>query len=89
MKKFIIYTLLSLTVLGALFVYILYSEGAFDGYEPAKKSELEPFMKCEAGKCGAGKCASGKTKTEKKSDLKPSMKCESGKCASGKCGENQ
>ena len=60
MKKFILYTLLSLTVLAALFVYILYSEGAFDTYEPVKQSDLEPFMKCEAGKCAPGKCGGNK-----------------------------
>ena len=56
MKKFILYTVLALVVLGALFTYILYSEGAFDRPEPAKQGDLEPFMKCEAGKCAAGKC---------------------------------
>ena len=54
MKKFILYTLLTLAVLGALLTYILYSEGAFD--KPAPKSEMEPFMKCAAGKCAPGKC---------------------------------
>jgi len=59
MKKFILYSLLILAVLGAIFAYILYSEGAFDSApEPSK---LKPFeMKCEAGKCAAGKCASAK-----------------------------
>ena len=36
--------------------YILYTEGAFDRYEPVKQSDLEPFMKCESGKCAPGKC---------------------------------
>jgi len=56
MKKFMLYTLLILAVLAAILTYILYSEGAFDSYEPAKQSDLEPFMKCEAGKCAPGKC---------------------------------
>ena len=56
MKKFFLYVFLALAILAAIFTYILYSEGAFDTQEPAKKSELKPFMKCEAGKCGAGKC---------------------------------
>ena len=54
MKKFMLYTLLTLAVLAAIFTYILYSEGAFDTHPP--KSDLEPFMKCEAGKCAPGKC---------------------------------
>jgi hypothetical protein len=56
MKKLVLYILLALAVLAALLTYVLYSEGAFDTYEPTKKSDLEPFMKCEAGKCAAGKC---------------------------------
>jgi uncharacterized low-complexity protein len=84
MKKFFLYVFLALAILAAIFTYILYSEGAFDTQEPAKKSELKPFMKCEAGKCG-----SGKPETAEKSDLKPSMKCEAGQCASGKCGDTQ
>ena len=59
MKKFILYTLFTLVVLGGLLTYILYSEGAFDKHPP--KSDLEPFMKCEAGKCAPGKCG-GNTK---------------------------
>jgi len=54
MKKFILYTLLVLAVLAAFLTYVLYTEGAFDTHPP--KSELEPFMKCEAGKCAPGKC---------------------------------
>lgn len=54
MKKFILYTLLTLAVLGAILTYILYNEGAFDKHPP--KSNLKPFMKCEAGKCAPGKC---------------------------------
>lgn len=57
MKKFLLYLFLVLAVLSALFAYILYTEGAFKTYEPAEKSNLEPFMKCEAGKCSSGKCA--------------------------------
>ena len=53
MKKFFLYTFLILLVLGGLFAYVLYSEGAFDA---APKSDLKPFsatgMKCGAGKCG-------------------------------------
>jgi len=56
MKKFFLYVFLALAILAAIFTYILYSEGAFDTQEPTKKSDLEPFMKCEAGKCAAGKC---------------------------------
>lgn len=57
MKKFFLYLFLTLAVLGAIFAYILYTEGVFDAVEPAKKNELKPFeMKCEAGKCGSGKC---------------------------------
>ncbi len=61
MKKFFISVFAIVAVLGLLFTYILYTEGAF---EPAPKaSEAKPFgatMKCEAGKCAAGKCAGGK-----------------------------
>jgi len=57
MKKFFLYLLLILAALGALFAYVLYSEGAFDTAEAPKDNALKPFeMKCEAGKCGAGKC---------------------------------
>jgi hypothetical protein len=45
MKKFFLYVFLALAILAAIFTYILYSEGAFDTQEPAKKSELKPFMK--------------------------------------------
>jgi hypothetical protein len=61
MKKFFLYTFLILLVLGGLFVYVLYTEGAFDA---KPQSDLKPFsatsMKCEAGKCGAGKCGGEK-----------------------------
>ena len=60
MKKFLLYVLLALAIFAAALTYILYSEGAFDTYEPVKQSELEPFMKCEAGKCAPGKCGGGK-----------------------------
>jgi len=56
MKKFFLYLLLILAVLGAIFVYVLYTEGFFESAPAAEQTELEPFMKCEAGKCGAGKC---------------------------------
>lgn len=56
MKKFFLYLALTLAVLGAIFAYVLYTEGVFDTAEPATQTELEPFMKCEAGKCAAGKC---------------------------------
>ena len=59
MKKFFLYTFLVLFVLGGLFAYVLYTEGAF-----ASKSEIKPFsaatMKCEAGKCGGAKCGGEK-----------------------------
>jgi energy-converting hydrogenase Eha subunit F len=61
MKKFFAVVLAVLVVLGALFAYLLYSEGAFDKAPP--KSEAKPFgaaMKCEAGKCASGKCMGGK-----------------------------
>ena len=61
MKKFFLYLFAILAVLGAIFAYILYTEGAFDKAEPVTKKELKPFeMKCEAGKCAAGKCGSAK-----------------------------
>jgi uncharacterized low-complexity protein len=56
MKKFFLYVLLALAIFAAIFTYILYTEGAFQTQEPVKKSDLKPFMKCEAGKCGEGKC---------------------------------
>lgn len=57
MKKFFLYLVLILAVLGAVFAYVLYTEGVFDSAEPETKTELKPFeMKCEAGKCAAGKC---------------------------------
>ena len=61
MKKFLLYTLLLLAILSAVFTYILYNEGFFDTLQDTPKGELEPFqMKCEAGKCSAGKCKTGK-----------------------------
>ncbi len=51
-----------LFVLGGIFAYILYSEGAFET-ELNHEGDLQPFpaMKCEAGKCGgAGKCGEAK-----------------------------
>ncbi len=71
MKKFFLYVFLALAILAAIFTYILYSEGAFDTLEPAKKSDLKTFpgMKCSEGNCGTGKCGTGKTETVEKSDL--------------------
>ncbi len=61
MKKFLLYTLLILAVLSAIFAYILYTEGAFKTHEPVKETTAKPFeMKCEAVKFGAGKCGSAK-----------------------------
>ena len=66
MKKFLLYTLLVLAILGVVFTYLLYNEGFFDTLQDTPQGELEPFeMKCEAGKCSAGKCASGKTEVKK------------------------
>ncbi|WP_373031773.1 hypothetical protein [Sulfurovum sp.] len=59
MKKFLLYVFLGLAILAGILAYVLYSEGAFQTYEPTKESDLKPFMKCEAGKCAAGKCAAG------------------------------
>ena len=58
MKKFFLYLALALAVLGAIFAYVLYTEGFFDSAKPAGETELKPFpvMKCEAGKCASGKC---------------------------------
>lgn len=60
MKKFLLYVFLGLALFVAALTYVLYTEGAFDTYEPVEQSELEPFMKCEAGKCAAGKCGESK-----------------------------
>ncbi|WP_309496965.1 hypothetical protein [Sulfurovum sp.] len=56
MKKFLLYTLAIFTILAAILIYILYSEGAFDTYSSTEQEKIEPFMKCEAGKCAPGKC---------------------------------
>ena len=59
MKKFFIYLFIIISVLGAIFAFILYSEGAFE--TKLESEHYKPFeMKCEAGKCGQGKCAGGK-----------------------------
>ena len=59
MKNFILYSLFIVAILGAIFTYILYSEGFFE--KQLEPSELKPFeMKCEAEKCASGKCASAK-----------------------------
>ena len=51
MKKFFLILFLLLAVLGAIFAYILYSEGAFE--TKLESEHYKPFeMKCEAGKCG-------------------------------------
>ena len=55
MKKVLLYTVAIITILAAILVYILYSEGAFKTYS-TEQEKIEPFMKCEAGKCAAGKC---------------------------------
>ncbi len=56
MKKFILYTFIVLIVLGAIFIFILYTEGAFEP-KSTQSSDLKPFeMKCEVGKCASGKC---------------------------------
>ena len=61
MKKFLITLFSILTVLAAIFAYILYTEGYFDTVQDAPQGELKPFeMKCEAGKCSAGKCGGKK-----------------------------
>ncbi|MEY3089825.1 MAG: hypothetical protein RL113_141 [Pseudomonadota bacterium] len=75
MKKFLLSILLVLVVLGGLFMYALYTEGAFDA-RVAVDQEAKPFtatMKCETGKCGGAM----------KEDM--SAKCETGKCETGKC----
>ena len=57
MKKFLLYLFLILAALGAIFGYILYTEGAFDTSESPKDNTVKPFeMKCESGKCESGKC---------------------------------
>jgi hypothetical protein len=56
MKKFVLYTTLTLIILASLFGYILYTEGVFEGKSTPTQKTLEPFMKCEAGKCAVGKC---------------------------------
>ena len=56
MKKFFLYTFLTLLVLGGLFVYVLYIEGAFDKASTVDAKPFDASMKCEAGKCGGGKC---------------------------------
>ena len=66
MKKFLITLFSVLSVLAAIFAYILYSEGFFDTLQDTPQGELEPFqMKCEAGKCSAGKCSTGKPEVKK------------------------
>ena len=60
MKKLLLYVFLVLAIFAAILTYILYSEGAFQKYEPTKESDLQPFMKCEAGKCAQGKCGGNK-----------------------------
>jgi hypothetical protein len=56
MKKFLLYTTLTILIIGGLLGYLLYTEGAFDKPIPKTEKKLEPFMKCEAGKCATGKC---------------------------------
>lgn len=56
MKKLLAYTFLTLLILSSIFVYILYTEGAFEKIEELD-TNAKPFsvMKCEAGKCGGNK----------------------------------
>ena len=56
MKKFFGITFLVLILLGSIFAYVLYTEGAFDKKEVIDEN-AKPFsaMKCEAGKCGGNK----------------------------------
>jgi len=56
MKKFFFYIFLVLIVLGSIFTYILYTQGAFETKKTVVKTDAKSFMKCEAGKCGTGKC---------------------------------
>ncbi|MDQ7085639.1 MAG: hypothetical protein Q9M36_12330 [Sulfurovum sp.] len=57
MKKTILIILSILVVLGAIFTYILYTEGAFEARKVHNTLDVKPFeMKCEAGKCASGKC---------------------------------
>ena len=59
MKKFFLSIFALIIVLGAVFTYVLYSEGAFE--TKLESDHYKPFeMKCEAGKCGGGKCATAK-----------------------------
>jgi len=60
MKKFLLTMFAILFVLGGIFAYVLYSEGAFE--TELKSDHYKPFeMKCEAGKCGgANKCGGAK-----------------------------
>ena len=59
MKKFFLYAFLVSVILGGVFAYVLYSEGAFE--TKLESEHYKPFeMKCEAGKCGAGKCGGTK-----------------------------
>ena len=58
MKKFFLYLLLVLIVLGAIFAYILYKEGAFETRADVVKTDAKSFMKCQSGKCQVGKCGS-------------------------------
>ncbi len=56
MKRFLLFSLLFIALLGGLFAYYLYTQGAFEKRKSVE-GDLKPFqMKCEAGKCGAGKC---------------------------------
>jgi hypothetical protein len=59
MKKFFLILSLILIIVGAIFTYILYTEGAFE--TKLESEHYKPFeMKCEAGKCSTGKCAGAK-----------------------------
>ena len=56
MKKFFMYLSVVLVLLGTIFTYILYSEGAFDTTSTQVLNTAETSMKCESGKCATGKC---------------------------------
>ncbi|CAA6809541.1 MAG: Unknown protein [uncultured Sulfurovum sp.] len=60
MKKFLLYLFAVVLLIAAVFTYLLYQEGVFDEPVTTKSAEMEPFMKCEAGKCAVGKCAGAK-----------------------------
>ncbi|MEY3002728.1 MAG: hypothetical protein RLZZ428_1103, partial [Pseudomonadota bacterium] len=75
MKNFLFSITLILVILGGLFMYALYTEGAFETHAISDEN-TQPFaatMKCETGKCGGAM------------EQNMSTKCETGKCETGKC----